>query len=118
MSASHKKCGSSLLHRRDQCARIGRAFRRGSLTTYKEQGSVERGFRFLKDPLAPFLLRLPQEAGTDRRMKPDYGLVSVSLSVRRTSTTYTVSRKGASHSQRDSTSQPRLLPCGSCLSMF
>ncbi len=70
------------------------------VTTHKEQSGVERGFRFLKDPLAPFLLCLPQEAGTDRRMKPDYGLVSVGLSVGRTSATYTVSRKGASHSQK------------------
>jgi transposase len=28
------------------------------ISTYKEQGGVERGFRFLKDPFAPFFLRL------------------------------------------------------------
>jgi transposase len=28
------------------------------ISTYKEQGGVERGFCFLKDPFAPFFLRL------------------------------------------------------------
>jgi transposase len=45
------------------------------VSTYKEQGGVERGFRFLKDPLAPFVLGLWKETGTHHRVEFDHGVV-------------------------------------------
>jgi transposase len=69
------------------------------VTTYKEQGSVERGFRFLKDPL--FL------ASSVFVKKPErivaLGLIMVlcltSLSAGRTSAAHALSRNRADHSR-------------------
>ncbi len=68
------------------------------VTTYKEQGSVERGFRFLKDPLAPFLLCLPQKAGAYYRARIDHGALFVGLPFGRTPTASALSRNEADHS--------------------
>ncbi len=49
------------------------------ISTYKEQGGVERGFRFLKDPFAPFFLRLRQEASAGDCPEFHYGALFVGV---------------------------------------
>jgi len=49
------------------------------MLTYKEQGGVERGFRFLKDPLAPFVFGLCEETATSHRAEFDHGVVPAGL---------------------------------------
>jgi transposase len=53
--------------------------------TYKEQGGVERGFRFLKDPLFLASSVFVRKARTDHGSKPDHGLVLAGLSLGRVS---------------------------------
>jgi hypothetical protein len=66
-----RSSAQSLLHRRHHCARLGRAFRRGT------GDHLQRARRCGA--------RLPEEARKDRGVEPDYGLVSVGLSARRAS---------------------------------
>lgn len=59
------------------------------VTTYKEQGSVERGFRFLRRSLVSGLLRVRQKARAHRRAWIDHGAVLARLSSGRASAAYT-----------------------------
>jgi transposase len=68
------------------------------VTTYKEQGSVERGFRFLRRSLVPGLLRVCQKAGAHRRSWVDHGALLTGLSSGRASAAHTPGRNRASHS--------------------
>jgi transposase len=69
------------------------------VTTYKEQGSVERGFRFLRVSVVSGLVRVRQKAGTHRRAWLDHGAVLARLPTGRTSVAHALSRNGADHSR-------------------
>jgi transposase len=68
------------------------------VTTYKEQGSVERGFRFLRISLVSGLLGVRQKAGAHRRARLDHGALLARLSSGRASATYAPGRNRANHS--------------------
>jgi transposase len=69
------------------------------VTLYKEQGSVERGFRFLRVSVVPGLFRLRQKAGAHRRAWLHYGAVFIGLPISRTSAAHPFSRNRADHSR-------------------
>src|SRR2546421_6252380 len=55
------------------------------VTTYKEQGGVERGFRFLRISRPSRVLRLCQETGADHGAEFHHGAVPADLSLSRIS---------------------------------
>ena len=69
------------------------------VTTYKEQGGVERGFRFLRISAVPGLLGLRQETGADYRLESDHGPLLAGLSFSRTPIADTPGRDRADHSR-------------------
>jgi hypothetical protein len=69
------------------------------VTTYKEQGSVERGFRFLRRFVVSGLFRVRQKAGAHRRAWLDHGALLAGLSLGRTSAAHTFGSNRADHSR-------------------
>jgi hypothetical protein len=80
-----RSSAQSLLHRRHQCARLGRAFRRGTGDHLQRARRCGARLPFSQGSALLGFLRLPEEARKDRGVEPDYGLVSVGLSARRAS---------------------------------
>jgi transposase len=68
------------------------------VTTYQEQGSVERGFRALSRSIVPGLFRLRQKARAHRRARIDHGALLTGLPAGRTSVAYALSRNRADYS--------------------
>jgi len=69
------------------------------VTTYTEQGSVERGFRALSRSVVPGLFRLRQKARAHRRARLDHGALLTGLPAGRTSAAHALSQNRADHSR-------------------
>ena len=87
------------------------------VTTYKEQGSVERGFRFFEGSLVSGLLRVRQKARAHRRAWVDHGAVLARLSPGRTSAAHGWPKQSKPF-LINSTDRRLVLPCDGSFSVL